>query len=93
LEAARILSNQAVALALQEGDDEVSATYEAARAVWEAICGNFVEAKASASAAMKRSSAREVQYAGALALAISGDFPKSERSRPIWSNAFLKTLS
>ena len=58
LEAARILSNQAVALALQEGDDEVSATYEAARAVWEAICGNFVEAKASASVAIKRSSAR-----------------------------------
>lgn len=44
----------------------------------EAMCGNFVESKAAASAAIKRSSAREVRYAGALALALSADFPKLE---------------
>jgi eukaryotic-like serine/threonine-protein kinase len=78
LDAARKLSNRAVTLALQEGDDEVSASYEAARAVWEAICGNAAEGKTSASIALEHSKGRDVQYAAGLALALSGDLSRSE---------------
>jgi tetratricopeptide (TPR) repeat protein len=78
LDAARKLSNRAVTLALQEGGDEVSANYEAARAVWEAVCGNAAEGKTSASTALKHSKGRDVQYAAGLALALSGDLSRSE---------------
>ena len=78
LEAARKLSNRAVTLALQEGDDEASASYEAARAVWEAVCGNAAEGRMSASAALEHSKGRDVQYAAGLALALSGDLSRSE---------------
>jgi len=78
LDAARMLSNRAVTLALQEGDDEASACYEAARAVWEAVYGNAAGGKASASTALEHSKGRDVQYAAGLALALSGDFSRSE---------------
>src|SRR5439155_11766707 len=43
LQAARRSSNRAVDLALQEGGREAAASYQAARAVWEAVCGNAAE--------------------------------------------------
>jgi tetratricopeptide (TPR) repeat protein len=41
--------------------------------VWEAFCGNAAEAKRNAMAALDLSKGRDVEYAGALALALSGD--------------------
>jgi hypothetical protein len=50
----------------------------AARAVWEAICGNAAEAKKNAMAALELSNGRDVEYAAGLALALSGDSPRSQ---------------
>jgi tetratricopeptide (TPR) repeat protein len=46
--------------------------------VWEAICGNAVEGKKSAVAALDLSNGRDVQYAAGLALSLSGDYSRSE---------------
>jgi len=78
LQAAVRLSNRAVDLALQEGQRAAAASYRAARAVWEAICGNAVEGKKSAVAALDLSNGRDVQYAAGLALSFSGDYSRSE---------------
>jgi serine/threonine protein kinase/tetratricopeptide (TPR) repeat protein len=78
LEAARRSSNRAMELALQAGQRAEPASYRAARAVWEAVCGNSAEAKANAIAALELSKGRDVQYAAGLALAFSGDFSRPE---------------
>jgi Tfp pilus assembly protein PilF len=78
LAAARLLSNQAIDLAMNAGDDETAAVYRAARGVWEAIYGNSAEGKSSATAALKLSKGRDVQYAAGLALAFSGDSSQAE---------------
>jgi serine/threonine protein kinase len=77
---ARQSSSRAIDLALQEGGREVAASYQAARAVWEAACGNAAEAKTNAIAAVALSKGRDVEYAAGLALALSGD---SSRSRSL----------
>ncbi len=78
--AARRSSNRAVDLALQEGtrEREAAASYRAARAVWEAVCGNAAEGKRNAMAALELSNGRDVQYAAGLALALSGSSSRSE---------------
>src|SRR5207302_11495118 len=48
------------------------------RAVWEAVCGNAAEGKRNAMAALELSNGRDVQYAGALALGLSGGSSRSE---------------
>jgi serine/threonine protein kinase/Tfp pilus assembly protein PilF len=80
LQAARLSSRRAQDLALQEGEGarEAAASYQAARAVWEAVCGNVVQAKKNATAALEISKGRDVQYAVGLALALSGDSSRSE---------------
>jgi tetratricopeptide (TPR) repeat protein len=78
LQAARRSSNRAVDLALQEGDRERSAAYQAARAVWEAVYGNAGEGKRNAMAALDVSKARDVEYAAGLALALAGGSSRSE---------------
>lgn len=45
LQAARLSSNRAKDLALQEGRRGTAASYQAARAVWEAVYGNAAEGK------------------------------------------------
>ena len=80
LQAARRSSSRAVDLALQEGEREAAASYQAARAVWEAVCGNAAEGKRNAMAALALSNGRDVEYAAGLALALSGD---SSRSQPL----------
>ncbi|HLO20476.1 MAG TPA: hypothetical protein VK192_08275, partial [Sphingomicrobium sp.] len=77
---ARQSSSRARDLAQQEGRSEAAATYQAARAVWEAVCGNAAEAKRNAMAALALSNGRDVEYMGALALALAGD---SSRSQPL----------
>jgi len=78
LQAARRSSSRAVDLALQEGQREAAASYQAARAVWEAVCGNAAEGKRNAMAALERSNGRDVEYAAGLALALSAGSPQSE---------------
>jgi len=78
LEAARRSSNLAVEVALRGRARGAAATYAAARAVWEALCGNAAEGKASAIAALELSKGRDVEYAAALALALSGNSSQSE---------------
>jgi tetratricopeptide (TPR) repeat protein len=71
-------SSRAVNLALQEGEREKAASYRAAHAVWEAVCGNGAEAKSNALAALKLSRGRDVQYAAGLALALAQESSRSE---------------
>jgi tetratricopeptide (TPR) repeat protein len=78
LQAARQSSSRAVDLALQEGDRETVAVYQAARAVWEALCGYAAEGKTTATAALQRSNGRDVQYAAGLVLFLSGGSSRSE---------------
>jgi serine/threonine protein kinase/tetratricopeptide (TPR) repeat protein len=78
LQAARLSSSRAVDLALQEGNYEAAASYRAARAVWEAACGNPAEGKKNARAALELSKGRDVQYAAGFALGLSGDSSRSE---------------
>ena len=78
LREARRVSARAVDLALQEGQRETAATYQAAAAVWEALYGNAAAAKRNAMAALALSSGRDVEYAAALALAFAGDRSRSE---------------
>ena len=70
---ARQSSSRAIDLARQAGQREVAVSYQAARAVWEAVSGNAAEGKRNATAALALSNARDVQYAAGLALALSGD--------------------
>jgi eukaryotic-like serine/threonine-protein kinase len=78
LQLARQSSSRAMDLALQERQREAAASYQAARAVWEAVCGNAAEAKKNATAALALSSGRDVEYAAGLALALSGDAGRSQ---------------
>jgi tetratricopeptide (TPR) repeat protein len=78
LQAARRSSARAVDLAQQEGDREMAAKYQAARAVWEAACGNAAEGKRYATAALERSTGRDVEFTAALAHGLAGGSPQSE---------------
>jgi eukaryotic-like serine/threonine-protein kinase len=78
LEAARRSSKRAVEVALQGRERGAAASYSAARAVWEAICGNAAEGKTLAIAALGLSKGRDVEYAAGLALALSGGSSQSE---------------
>jgi tetratricopeptide (TPR) repeat protein len=82
LRAARLSSSRAVNLVLQEGEGtrELAATYQAARAVWETLCGNAAEGQSAAIGALELSEGRDVQYAAGLALALSG---RSSRSKTL----------
>ncbi len=63
---------------MQEREREQAARYRAARAVWEAACGNAAEGKRNAMAALQLSNRRDVQYAAGLVLAFSGGSSPSE---------------
>lgn len=78
LQAARRSSNWAMDSALQAGDRETAAGYQAARAVWEAAYGDAAEGEKDAMASLELSKSRDVQYAAGLALALAGDLPRSE---------------
>jgi eukaryotic-like serine/threonine-protein kinase len=78
LQAARRSSTRAVDVAQQEGDREMAAKYQAARAIWEAACGNAAEGKRYAAAALERSNGRDVEFTAALAHGLLGGFTQSE---------------
>jgi tetratricopeptide (TPR) repeat protein len=82
LQLARQSSSRAMDLVPQRGREaagrEAAASYQAARAVWEAECGNAAEAKRNGMAALALSNGRDVEYAAGLALALSLDFARSQ---------------
>ena len=70
---------RAVAMARQDGKSESAALYESAAAVCEAHFGNTAAAKERARAALELAKGRDVEYAVAFALALSGDSAESQR--------------
>ena len=70
---------RATALAQQAGNRERAALYESAAAVCEAHFGNGAAAKERARAALELAKGRDVEYAAAFALALSGDPSESQR--------------
>jgi len=76
---ARTMWERAIAAARQAGNREAAALYEAAAAVSEAHFGNKAAAKERAQAALELAKGRDVEYAAAFSLALSGDVPESER--------------
>jgi serine/threonine protein kinase len=77
LQAARLTSAVTVELAQRSGRRERAGLFEAGRAVWEAFYGNAVAARQSVSKALALGRGRDVDYATAFALALSGDLPHS----------------
>jgi hypothetical protein len=74
---ARRMSAIAVEIAQRSGRRERAGLFEAGRAVWEAFYGNAAAARQSASSALALGRGRDVDYAAAFALALSGDLPRS----------------
>src|SRR4029078_12548470 len=74
---ARRMSEVLVEIAKQSGRRERAALFEAGRAVWEAFYGSAAVARQSASKALALDRGRDVDYAAAFALALSGDLPQS----------------
>jgi eukaryotic-like serine/threonine-protein kinase len=72
------MSRHAADLAQQTGYSERAALFATPPALWEAFFGNTSEAKRSALVALAQSSAREVRYGAALALALSRDSSRAE---------------
>jgi tetratricopeptide (TPR) repeat protein len=77
LQDARRMSGVPVEIALRAGQRERAGLFEAARAVWEAFHGNASAARQSASKALSLGRGRDVDYAAAFALVLSGDLPQS----------------
>jgi hypothetical protein len=72
------MSQRAADRSQQAGQRERAALYETGAALWEAFFGNAPAARRSATAALELSKGRDVEYGAALALALSGDFSRSQ---------------
>jgi len=79
LKQARKISSRAAQLAQQANQPERAAMYEAGMAVREAFYGEAPQAKADALAALAFSQGRDVEWGAALADALAGDFPDSQK--------------
>ena len=77
LHEARRMSAVPVEIAQRSGRHERAGLFEAATAVWEAFYGNAAAARQSAARALQLGRGRDVDYAAALALALSGDLAES----------------
>ena len=75
---ARIRWRHTIELTQQVGDREKAAIYQAGAAVCEAHFGNQAAAKERARAALELGKGRDVKYAAAFALALSGDGSASQ---------------
>jgi len=75
---ARDLSRQAVASAERAEHKEEKAGYVASAALLEALFGNAAEARRQAATALGVSTARDNQYAAALALGLTGDTVRAQ---------------
>ena len=77
LQDARRTSAIAAAIAKQSRRLERAALFEAATAVWEALYGNAAAARQKVATALALGRGRDVDYAAAFALAVSGDVSRS----------------
>ena len=76
---------------------ERAGLFEAGRAVWEAFYGNAAAARQSAGKALALGRGRDVDYAAAFALALSGDLAQSRRlaedlAREFPEGTFVQTM-
>jgi tetratricopeptide (TPR) repeat protein len=69
---------RSVDLTQQAGQRERAALWETAAAVWEGFFGDRSQSRRNATAALELSKDREVEYGAAFALALAGDFPRSQ---------------
>ncbi len=93
LREARTMSRRAVNLADQAAHSERAALSEAGTAVWEAFSGNASAARNNALAALALSNQREVQYGAAFALALAGDYARSQTLADDLENRFPEDTS
>ncbi len=77
LQDARRTSATAAAIAKQSRKLERAALFESATAVWEALYGNQAAARQKATETLALGRGREVDYAAAFALAVSGDVSRA----------------
>jgi tetratricopeptide (TPR) repeat protein len=78
LRKARDFSRQAMDSAERAGEQEPAAVYLAMSALREALLGNANEARKRATAALKRSTARDISYGAALTFAFTGEDGRTE---------------
>jgi len=71
------MSSIPVEIARRSGRRERAGLFQAATAVWEAFYGNAAAARQSAGKALELGRGREVDYAAAFAMALSGDLSQS----------------
>jgi serine/threonine protein kinase/tetratricopeptide (TPR) repeat protein len=88
LRKAREFTRQAVASAQHAEEKETAATYEAQAALREALFGNPAAALERASAALRLSNGRDVQFLAALALAVAGDAARAQALANDFSKRF-----
>ena len=93
LQDARRISAIPVEIAQQSGQRERAGLFEAARAMSEAFYGNTAAARQSASKALELGRGRDVDYAAAFALALSGDMPQSRALADDLANEFPEDTS
>jgi eukaryotic-like serine/threonine-protein kinase len=79
LQQATAMAAKASDLARHAAKPESAALYEAGVAVFEAFFGDVSAARRDAIAVLRVSKGRDVEYGAALALALSGDFSRSQR--------------
>jgi tetratricopeptide (TPR) repeat protein len=78
LRSARSMTRTAVDQAMEAGQQERAAIYEAGEADWEALTGNRDAAAKNAATALRTSKGRDVVYAAAFALAVAGDYSRAQ---------------
>jgi eukaryotic-like serine/threonine-protein kinase len=88
LRKARELSRQAVASAERAEEKETAASYEAQAGLREALFGNSAQGQERASAALRLSDGRDVQFLAALALATAGDATRAQALTDDFSKRF-----
>ncbi len=72
------LARRAIELTQNARQHERAAVFQAAPAVWHAFFGNVIEARRAAGMALDLSPGRDVTYAAAFALALSGELSRSQ---------------
>jgi tetratricopeptide (TPR) repeat protein len=78
LERAGSLARRAVDLSEKARQRERAALFQTAPAVWHALMGNVAEARRTAALALDMSTGRDVSYAAAFALALTGELSRSQ---------------
>ena len=78
LERAGSLARRAVDLSEKARQPERAAVFQTAPAVWHALIGNVAEARRTAALALDMSTGRDVSYAAAFALALTGELSRSQ---------------